>query len=181
MATIRKMPTPMATAKISTRLGMEGICRANTCRSGSAMVMITPSRKQANRGSRLFLDLCSCTPMPTPKGCMDVLEPMVNRAIPKISNMVPKRKRSSRSRKTQSGSSLTSVSLFCKKMMSEVTSVPALALKVLFGKRTAPRSSALCAIYFLTAGFFLSIVPDEVIKAMIPPGRTLSRVLHSDR
>ena len=43
--------------------------------------------------------------------------------------------------------------------MSDVTSVPAAALKVSFGSRIAPRRSALCAIYFRTLGFSLSSVP----------------------
>ena len=38
--------------------------------------------------------------------------------------------------------------------MSEVTSVPAFALNAVFGRRTAPRSSALCAKYFRTAGLY---------------------------
>ena len=61
--------------------------------------------------------------------------------------------------------------------MSEVTFVPAFFVNVLSGNLIAPNKSVLCAIYFLTSGFSLSIVPFEVIKAIIPPGLTLSRVL----
>ena len=60
--------------------------------------------------------------------------------------------------------------------MSDVTFVPALFLNALFGSLTAPTSSALCAIYFLTFGLALSIVPFVVIKAAIPPGLILSSV-----
>jgi len=60
--------------------------------------------------------------------------------------------------------------------MSDVTSVPAFALKVLLGNLIAPSKSALCAIYLLTLGFSLSNVPLLVINAITPPGLTLSRV-----
>ena len=62
-------------------------------------------------------------------------------------------------------------------MMSDVTSVPAFALKVLLGSLIAPNKSARCAIYLLTLGFSLSSVPFEVINATTPPGLTLSSVL----
>ncbi len=62
-----------------------------------------------------------------------------------------------------------------KKRMSLVTSVPALARNVLSGKRMAPKSSALCAIYFRTSGLVLSMVPLEVIKATTPPLPMLSQ------
>ena len=78
---------------------------------------------------------------------------------------------------THAGSMSTMRSRFCRKIMSEVTSVPAALLKVSFGKRMAPSRSARCAMYFRTAGFSLSMVPLEVINATIPPGRTLSKVL----
>ena len=58
--------------------------------------------------------------------------------------------------------------------ISEVTSVPALPLKVLSGSLIAPKSSALAAIYFLTDGFSLSIVPFEVIRHITPPALNLS-------
>ena len=56
--------------------------------------------------------------------------------------------------------------------MSDVTSVPAFALKVLLGSLIAPNKSARCAIYLLTLGFSLSSVPFEVINATTPPGHT---------
>ncbi len=79
-------------------------------------------------------------------------------------------------RYTQSGSMSITRSRFFKNRISEVTSVPAFSLNAVFGSLTAPNSSALCARYFRTSGFFLSIVPFEVTKATMPPGLTLSSV-----
>ena len=78
---------------------------------------------------------------------------------------------------TQSGSMSITLSRFFKKRMSEVTSVPAFSLKAVLGSLIAPRSSALCARYFLTSGLFLSIVPFDVTNATTPPGLTLSKAL----
>ena len=77
----------------------------------------------------------------------------------------------------QSSSSFNSLSLFFKKIISEVTSVPATPLNVVFGSLIAPKNSALSDIYLLTSSLFLSIVPEDVIKAMMPPSLTLSKVL----
>ena len=44
-AATRKSPTPQATARIRTILGTEGTSSANTCRSGSDMVITKPSKK----------------------------------------------------------------------------------------------------------------------------------------
>ena len=71
---------------------------------------------------------------------------------------------------TQSGSVTILRSLFCRNMMSLVTSVPALSLKAVLGRRIAPSSSARSARYFLTEGFALSSVPLLVINATMPPG-----------
>ena len=77
---------------------------------------------------------------------------------------------------TQSGSMSITLSRFFKNKISEVTSVPAFSLKAVFGSLIAPRSSALCARYFLTSGLFLSMVPLLVTNATTPPGLTLSKV-----
>ena len=61
--------------------------------------------------------------------------------------------------------------------MSVVTSVPALALNAVLGRRIAPSSSARWAMYRRTEESCLSIVPLLVTKATMPPGRTLSSVL----
>ena len=61
--------------------------------------------------------------------------------------------------------------------MSVVTSVPALAVKALLGKRMAPSSSARSARYLRTFSSCLSSVPLLVMKATTPPGRTLSMAL----
>ena len=68
------------------------------------------------------------------------------------------------------------LSLFFKKIISAVTSVPALFLNVSSGNLIAPTSSALCDKYFLTLLFSLSKVPLLVTKAIIPPGLILSSV-----
>ena len=78
---------------------------------------------------------------------------------------------------TQSGSISITLSRFFRKRISEVTSVPAFSLKAVFGSLMAPKSSALCARYFLTSGLFLSMVPFDVTNATTPPGLTLSKVL----
>ncbi|GFI29760.1 hypothetical protein IMSAGC013_01147 [Lachnospiraceae bacterium] len=77
---------------------------------------------------------------------------------------------------TQSGSDTIFRSRFCRNMMSLVTSVPALSLKALLGRRIAPSSSARSAMYFLTEEFALSSVPLLVMNATMPPGLTLSSV-----
>ena len=64
-------------------------------------------------------------------------------------------------------------SLFCKNIISVVTSVPAF-LKALSGSLIAPPRSALSAKYLLHLLSALSRVPLEVISANIPPGLTLS-------
>ena len=40
--------------------------------------------------ARNLFDLLICTPIPSPRGCMDMPDPMVNRLIPKIRKTVPK-------------------------------------------------------------------------------------------
>ena len=44
-ATTRKAPTPAATARMRVRLGIMGTWVASTCKSGSDMVMMKPTRK----------------------------------------------------------------------------------------------------------------------------------------
>ena len=63
---------------------------------------------------------------------------------------------------------------FCKKIMSEVTSVPALALKALLGSLTAPKNSAFSASNRRAVSLRLSSVPFDVINATTPPGFTIS-------
>ena len=72
---------------------------------------------------------------------------------------------------TQSGISFVKLSRFWKNKISALTSVPAFALKAVFGSRIAPSRSARSAKYFRTSGDALSIVPFVVINAATPPGR----------
>ena len=73
------------------------------------------------------------------------------------------------------------LSLFCKNIISLVTSVPATPLNVSCGSLIAPKNSHLSPMYFLTLSSFLSSVPKDVIKATTPPGFTLSILFDSDR
>ena len=50
------------------------------------------------------------------------------------------------------------VDSICRNRMSDTTSVPAFFLKASFGRRIAPSSSALCAIYRLASEFLESMV-----------------------
>ena len=54
-AITRNSPTPAATVRISTWLGMAGTCWASTVRSGSAMVMSMPRAKAMSRGTDMCL------------------------------------------------------------------------------------------------------------------------------
>ena len=45
VAAARNSPTPTATVRMSTWLGMADTCLDSTCKSGSAMVVSTPRRK----------------------------------------------------------------------------------------------------------------------------------------
>ena len=63
MQSIRKIPTPTETVRIRTVLSISGTLAASTCRSGSATVMATPSRKLTTRISHSLRDLVSLAPM----------------------------------------------------------------------------------------------------------------------
>ena len=63
MQSIRKIPTPTETVRIRTVLSISGTLPASTCRSGSATVMATPSRKLTTKISHSLRDLVSLAPM----------------------------------------------------------------------------------------------------------------------
>ena len=63
MQSIRKIPTPTETVRIRTVLSISGTLAASTCRSGSATVMATPSRKLTTKISHSLRDLVSLAPM----------------------------------------------------------------------------------------------------------------------
>ena len=67
--------------------------------------------------------------------------------------------------------------LFLSTTTSLVTVVPADALNVLSGSLAAQTSSALAANSRLAELDFLSSVPEAVMNATRPPGRTWSRAL----
>ena len=89
MATARKIPTPTATVRIRVRLGMPGTCSASTWRSGSDMVMMAPMEKPIRkiRGIRRALDIW--TPIPSPRGVMDISAPSWKKPIPITSRIAP--------------------------------------------------------------------------------------------
>ena len=82
-------------------------------------------------------------------------------------------------------------SRFCRNKISEVTSVPAFFLNVSLGRRIAPKSSALCAIYFLMRTFGKGLVQNilplpynaqlkvTVSKYYIPSGRCVQAIDYS--
>ena len=70
---------------------MLGIRVANTCKSGSAMVMITPMVKLTRATKRNLRGLVMVAPMSSPIFIMDISAPMVNSPMPNISRTAPKR------------------------------------------------------------------------------------------
>lgn len=90
MESAKNIPTPIATDKMRTMLGIDGTCSARTCKSGSAMVINAPKIKQTTSGIIIFLHLLICIPIPSPKGCIDISEPIVKRLIPANKRRVPK-------------------------------------------------------------------------------------------
>ncbi len=63
MQSIRKIPTPTETVRIRMVLSISGTLAASTCRSGSATVMATPSRKLTTKISHSLRDLVSLAPI----------------------------------------------------------------------------------------------------------------------
>ena len=59
----KNSPTPAATVMIMTISGTAGTCRANTCRSGSAIVTVTPIKKQISAIKHRLFELPSLRPI----------------------------------------------------------------------------------------------------------------------
>ena len=89
MAITRKSPTPADTAPIMTPFGMFGTCCASTCRSGSEIVIITPTRRLTRIIIHSFLERETDEPMCSPMGVIARSVPSVNRPIPSMSIIVP--------------------------------------------------------------------------------------------
>ena len=66
------------------------------------------------------------------------------------------------------------VAVFCKNRMSVTTSVPALPLKAVFGRRTAAIRLARLAIHSRVFGLIASMKLCDTITGTMPPSRTLS-------
>ena len=93
-ATTRNTPTPQATARINVRFGTAGTCCASTCRSGSDIVIIKPSKKDSATTTHSFLDCVIAVPTRSPIGDIASSAPSVKNTIPAISNIPPIRKHS---------------------------------------------------------------------------------------
>ena len=89
IATTRNAPTPTDTAPTITPLLMDGTCSASTCRSGSDMVIMLPTRKHMSSISQNRLVFVVSEPTYCPMGIMARSAPSVNRPIPAISNSAP--------------------------------------------------------------------------------------------
>ncbi len=91
IAAARKMPTPTATVRIKVRLGMPGTCSASTWRSGSEMVMMAPMENPMRKIRGILRALDIWTPMPSPRGVMDISAPSWKNPIPITSRIAPTR------------------------------------------------------------------------------------------
>ena len=94
MHSIRNSPTPTETVTISTVLSIAGTFVASTCKSGSAIVMATPSRKLTARMNQSFLDFVIFAPMRFPMRDMESSAPSVNSPMPRIRSPEPSRNES---------------------------------------------------------------------------------------
>ena len=54
---------------------MDGTCWASTCKSGSAMVIITPITNAMATITGIFFTRSICTPMPSPSGDIAISAP----------------------------------------------------------------------------------------------------------
>lgn len=90
MATTRKTPTPMPTATISVHGSTSPLTSsARICRSGSAIVMMSPSRKLTSAMSHIFFDAVRRAPILLPMGSIAISAPMLNSPIPTTSANTP--------------------------------------------------------------------------------------------
>ncbi len=84
-AITRNSPTPAPTVAISTTLFItELTCSASTDRSGSAIVMKIPIKRQTAISTVIFLDLVRPLPICSPMGVMARSAPRLNSPIPSI-------------------------------------------------------------------------------------------------
>ena len=89
IATARKTPTPTETLTIITVFSMSGTCCARICKSGSAIVTMTPITKLTNAISQIFLLRVSAEPTFCPMTSIDISAPSVNTAVPAMSSTTP--------------------------------------------------------------------------------------------
>lgn len=91
-AITRKEPTPPATERISTTLGTAGTWPASTCRSGSEIVTINPSKKATKIMMARFRLPVRLDPTRSPMGVMEISAPRVKNIIPARISTAPIRK-----------------------------------------------------------------------------------------
>ena len=96
IAIMRKRPMPTETVITITILSMSFTCSARICRSGSAMVTMTPITKLTKAINQTFLLLVSVAPTFWPMTSMDMSAPSANSAVPTTNSKTPMQK----SRKT---------------------------------------------------------------------------------
>ena len=82
----------MATARIMVIFGMEGTKVANTCKSGSEMVIITPSKNERQTMRNTFFVWVILAPTFSPIMVIDISAPRVKNIIPKITMIAPIKK-----------------------------------------------------------------------------------------
>jgi hypothetical protein len=90
----RKIPTPTDTVKISTKESIWDTFPDRTCRSGSAIVIMTPIRKLTARMIAIFRDFVSVLPSCWPITTIELSEPYIKMLRPIISRTLPTRKES---------------------------------------------------------------------------------------
>ena len=88
-AMTRKNATPPDTDIIRTLLGMDWTWFANTCRSGSEMVIINPNKSPNGNIRESFLVFVMRAPTCFPMGSMACSDPMVKNTMPIISRIQP--------------------------------------------------------------------------------------------
>ena len=93
-AITRNSPTPPATARIRIIFGTDGTWLARTCKSGSDIVIINPSKNEIKITSHSFLLLVILVPIRSPIGVIAISAPRVKNIIPAINSTAPIKKQS---------------------------------------------------------------------------------------
>lgn len=92
---LKKIPTHIPTQLMSIEFKMAGTCSARTCKSGSETVIKKPRTPHIIKGIKILLFLFKDLYIPSPKGSIDIPEPIVKKLIPIISIIVPNKNKTS--------------------------------------------------------------------------------------